>query len=390
MTHWHIITGEYPPQPGGVSDYTRRIACGLAEAGDRVDVWASPVGVGLQSDTESGVSVRRLPDHFGPRALRTLTRALDGQPGPHRLLVQYVPHAFGWKAANLPFCWWLRSRRRDSIWVMFHEVAFPFRRNQSLARNGLAAVNRVMASLVASSAERAFVSIPGWQEPVQSMMRNGKPVEWLPVPSSIPVVRNPTASASVRTRYAGGRPLVGHFGTQGDAIRAMLDASIPTLVDTTGAHILLVGRRSDETARQLVSRHSRLDGFVHGTGVLPDDVVSIHVAACDLMLQPYPDGVSSRRTSAMVALSHGVPMVTTTGWLTESLWEESGAFELVDADEAQLLADAAARLLESPSRRSALASRALSLYLARFDMPHSIRILREADAVVRSLSPARI
>jgi glycosyltransferase involved in cell wall biosynthesis len=108
------------------------------------------------------------------------------------------------------------------------------------------------------------------------------------------------------------------------------------------------------------------------------------------MLQPYPDGVSSRRTSAMVALSHGVPMVTTTGWLTESLWEESGAFELVDADEAQLLADAAARLLESPSRRSALASRALSLYLARFDMPHSIRILREADAVVRSLSPARI
>ena len=25
------------------------------------------------------------------------------------------------------------------------------------------------------------------------------------------------------------------------------------------------------------------------------------------MLQPYPDGISSRRTSAMVALSHGRP-----------------------------------------------------------------------------------
>jgi glycosyltransferase involved in cell wall biosynthesis len=387
VTHWHIITGEYPPQPGGVSDYTRRIACGLADAGDRVDVWAPPID-GPDAARAARVTVRRLPDHFGPRALRTLTRELDRQPGPRRLLVQYVPHAFGWKAANVPFCWWLRSRRRDSVWVMFHEVAFPFGRNQGVTRNGLAAVNRLMAAMVASSAERAFVSIPGWQELVQSMVGDGKTVEWLPVPSSIAVVRNPSASASVRMRYGGGHPLVGHFGTQGDAIRPMLDAAIPPLVDATGAHVLLVGRRSDETARALVSRHRRLDGFVHGTGVLPDDVVSAHVSACDVMLQPYPDGVSSRRTSAMVALSHGVPMVTTTGWLTESLWEESGAFELVSADEPERLADAAARLLESPSRRNALGSRALSLYLSRFDIPHSIRILREADAASHWLSAA--
>jgi glycosyltransferase involved in cell wall biosynthesis len=394
VTHWHIITGEYPPQPGGVSDYTRRVACGLVAAGDRVDVWAPPVGQAADgpshSDTErDGVTVRRLPDHFGLRSLRLLTGELDRQPAKRRLLVQYVPHAFGWKAANLPFCWWLRSRRRDSIWVMFHEVAFPFGRNHGMARNALAAVNRVMASIVASSAERAFVSIPGWQSMVQSMIGDGKDVEWLPVPSSIPVVRNPTASASVRTRYGGGRPLVGHFGTHGQAIRAMLHASIPSLVESTGANVLLIGRRSDETQRDLVSRHPLLDGHVHGTGVLPDDVVSMHVAACDVMLQPYPDGVSSRRTSAMVALSHGVPMVTTTGWLSESLWEESGAVELVDADHPERLADATAKLLESASRRNALGSRALSLYLSRFDMPHSIRILREADAVSRSPMPVR-
>jgi glycosyltransferase involved in cell wall biosynthesis len=166
----------------------------------------------------------------------------------------------------------------------------------------------------------------------------------------------------------------------------MLHASIPPLVESTSAHVLLIGRRGDDTARELVSRHPRLDGRVHGTGVLPDEAVSMHVAACDLMLQPYPDGVSSRRTSAMVALSHGVPMVTTTGWLTESLWEESGAAELVCADQPERLAGAAAQLLESPSRRATLGSRALSLYLLRFDMPHSIRVLREADAAPRPLS----
>src|SRR5207248_6476969 len=30
MIEWHVLTGEYPPQPGGVSDYTRQVARGLA------------------------------------------------------------------------------------------------------------------------------------------------------------------------------------------------------------------------------------------------------------------------------------------------------------------------------------------------------------------------
>jgi len=384
VTHWHIITGEYPPQPGGVSDYTRRVARGLVEAGDHVDVWAPPVDQPEYADP--GVTVRRLPDRFGPRALRMLSRELDRQPAPRRLLVQYVPHAFGWKAANVPFCLWLQSRRRDSIWVMFHEVAFPFDRHQRVSRNALALVNRAMASIVASSAERAFVSIPGWRQMVQSMIGNAKPVEWLPVPSSIPVVRNPVASASVRARYAGAKPLVGHFGTHGKAIRDLLDGSIPPLVDASGCHVLLVGRRSDEAQRELAARHPHLDGRVHGTGALPDETVSLHVAACDLMLQPYPDGVSSRRTSAMVALSHGVPIVTTSGWLTEPLWEQSAAVELVPADEPRMLAAAAARLLASTPQRDALAARARELYLSRFDMPHTIRTLREADAQSRHLT----
>ena len=36
---WHIVTGEYPPARGGVSDYTFAIANGLASAGDEVNVW---------------------------------------------------------------------------------------------------------------------------------------------------------------------------------------------------------------------------------------------------------------------------------------------------------------------------------------------------------------
>ena len=382
-THWHIITGEYPPQHGGVSDYTRGVALGLAAAGDQVDVWAPPACQTQCGDT--GITVHRLPDRFGLRSLRLMTRELDKMPAPRRILVQYVPHAFGLKAANVPFCSWLRSRRRDSVWVMFHEVAFPFDRRGSVARNALACVNRLMASLVASATERAFVSIPGWEQGVQAMLGPGKTVDWLPVPSAIPVVPDARSSAAIRASYAGDRALIGHFGTHGDAICALLTASLPSLAGAADCHVLLVGRRGDEFLRELLLRHPGLKGRVHATGVLTDDAVSRHVAACDVMLQPYPDGVSSRRTSAMTALSHGVPMVTTTGWLTEPLWQESGAAVLVPVD-GEALAVAAARLLASPFERSRLGGLARALYASRFDISHTIGGLRAADAVSRELA----
>ena len=267
---------------------------------------------------------------------------------------------------------------------MFHEVAFPFDRDETVSRNALAAVNRLMASIVASSAERAFISIPGWAPSVRAMVGPEKPVDWLPVPSAIPVVSDREASTAVRASYAGRHPLVGHFGTHGAAIRSLLASSIPSLIEATDCHVLLVGRRGDEVRRELIAEYPALDGRLHATGLLPDAAVSVHIAACDLMLQPYPDGVSSRRTSAMVTLSHGVPMVTTSGWLTEPLWEESGAAVLVPVDDRPAFAVAAARLLADPARRAAIAEKARITYNERFDIRHTINTLCAADAYAYS------
>ena len=38
-TDWHVITGEYPPQRGGIGDYTELLAAGLAAEGHAVSVW---------------------------------------------------------------------------------------------------------------------------------------------------------------------------------------------------------------------------------------------------------------------------------------------------------------------------------------------------------------
>ena len=381
-TDWHILTGEYPPQPGGVADYTRLVAQALADAGDRVTVWA-PACDG-PDEACAGVTVRRLPDHFGSRSLARLGRELDRASGSRRLLVQYVPHAFGWKAMNVPFCLWLRFRRRDHVWVMFHEVAFPSGRQYSIAQNALSLVTRWMASIVGRSAERVFTSIPAWQPVLESLVGTGHPTTWLPVPSTIRRVTDPDGVESLRSQIAGRQPLVGHVGTYGDFLRPLLDASLPALLASTDCRVLLLGRGGDAYRSDLIARHPSFADRVHATGELSEADLSRHVSACDVMLQPYPEGITSRHTSAMLALSHGRPTVTTIGHLSDPMWATCAAIVAVPAATPVALAAVTSDLLCDDARRHELSARAETLYGALFDVSRSVATLRSIDPACES------
>jgi glycosyltransferase involved in cell wall biosynthesis len=371
--HWAIITVEYPPQVGGVSDYTRAVARGLAERGDDIHVWAPPcAGKALQ---DAGITVFRLPSRFGPRALRSLSRDLKRLPRPYQLLIQYVPQGFGWRGLNVMFCFWLRRRRRELPWVMFHEVATPISRSQSLSRNVLGYGMRFMAHAVTSAAGRVFASIPSWTKLLGS--RTG--VEWLPVPSGIPTLANAARAAAIRAQVSGGTcaPIIGHFGVAArDAQSVLCLALAEVLTATPGSAAILVGRRSAEITEEMKRVHPNLAERLHGTGVIPGDEVAAHLAACDLLLQPYPDGVSTRRTSLMAGLALGRPIVTVNGDLTEPLWRESGAVALAEEYSSAALVAAVSRVLADEGYRAELGRRALGLYAERFDLENTIAALR--------------
>lgn len=378
---WHILTGEYEPQPGGVSDYTTLVAHALACEGDEVHVWTPSPGA---PSGASGVVVHRLPDHFGPRALTELSRYLRSDRSPRRVLVQYVPQALGWKGANLGVCLWLRTLTRESIWVMFHEVAQPTGRDQPWLRNGLGVVTRVMAGLVARSAERIFVSTPAWTPEIRAMRHLSTPIRWLPVPSAIPTLagrsdeawQDDRTPACVRAARADGHPLVGNFGTCGALITPGLFEALHHLARQSQARFVLFGRGSDLAARRAVEQYPALAGRLHGAGALAAAEVSRYLTACDVMLQPYPDGVTSRRTSVMAALAHGRPVVTTLGPLTEPLWHASAGVRLAPANDPAALAANVVAILKSPDDAARLSHEALAIYDGCFALRHTIAALR--------------
>jgi glycosyltransferase involved in cell wall biosynthesis len=380
IRYWDIVTGEYPPQPGGVADYTRMIARALAAEGDEVRVWA-PRWDGAAS-ADPGVIVNRLPDHFGPRGLARLSAALR-QHRDTRLLVQYVPHAFGWKAMNVPFCLWLAAQRRAPLTIVFHEVTFPIGRDLPLRHNALGLVNRAMAWAAARAACRIFVTVPGWEPHLRAAAPRTTPIAWLPVPSVVAPADDAASSRELRRGFlaSGAKSLVGHLGTYGPGIVAVLMPSMLALLRRRAdAPLLLMGEGGRELRAALVRAEPRLDARVIATGWLSSEELSHHLSACDVLVQPYPDGVSGRRTSAMAALAHGVALVSTRGVLTEPIWAESRAVALAPAGDAPAVAAAMERLLDDEGERRRLASAGLALYDRRFALRHTIDALRDVAA----------
>ncbi len=379
MSIWHIITSEYPPQPGGVSDYTRIVARELAAAGDDVHVWCPQV-VGA-TPQESRVIVQRDLGNLGPSDLWRVSQRLKQFAAPRRLLVQWVPHGYGYRSMNVPFCLWLLSRAKlhgDRVEVMFHEPFFAFTR-QFWKHNAAAIVHRLMTMMLLQAAQHAWVSIPAW-EPMLRPYALGRsvPFAWLPVPSNIAAADDPASISAIHACYTPpGGLLVGHFGTYGQSIKETLMAVLPALLSgEEKLGLLLLGRGSEALCEDLVRQHPNLVARLHALSGLAAADVARHISACDLMLQPYPDGISARRTSAMASLANGRPVITTTGRFTEPLWAASGAVALTPDGDAAAMTIAAERLLNDAAARQRLSAAAHTLYQARFNIRHVVAALR--------------
>jgi hypothetical protein len=282
---------------------------------------------------------------------------------------------------NLPFCFWLWRRAKlkgDRVELMVHEPFLAFGEG-SRKQDAAALIHRLMIMVLLNSASRVWMSIPGWEPRLRSyMLGKSVPLQWIPIPSNVPVVMDSSGISGRRGRYIhNGNLLVGHFGTGEHHIRELLFTATNSLLDQDpNAQLLLMGQGSEQLREELAEKAPNLAARIHATGWLPEDDLSLHVSACDIMLQPYPDGISSRRTSAMVGLSHGTPVLTTHGHLTEPLWGETGAVVLVPTQGMEDLSQLTASLLADSRHRERMGGAARKLYADRFDVRHTIAALR--------------
>jgi len=266
--------------------------------------------------------------------------------------------------------------------IMAHEPFLAFGEG-SWRQNIPALVHRLMTLVLLRATRRVWVSIPEWERRWRPYaLRRRISFQWLPIPSNIPVVTDSAGAAVVRRRYApAGTLLIGHFGTYGAPVTSLLEPALRALAhNLTGRVILLMGIGSDAFRDSLIRKTPELAGKIQATGPLTAEDISRHIAACDLLMQPYLDGVSSRRTSLMVGLSHGKPVLTTSGRSTEPIWSTAEAVAMTPAGNLPAFVELLKELCDDPDRRSRLGQNARKLYESRFDIAHTIAQLEQAGA----------
>jgi glycosyltransferase involved in cell wall biosynthesis len=378
---WHLLTGEYPPQTGGVSDYTMLVAAGLAEIGREVHVWTVPDPG--ETPALPGVTVHRASGSWSAADLGRLDAELDRFEGPRRLLVQYTPNAWDRRGLNFGFCRWLLARRRrgDEVRIMFHEVRYHMAPRDKQIRRALIVAHTLMARILLRAATHVYVSAPRWAEILRPLApRRAAPVTWLPVPSNVPDVDDPPGVAEVRRRHAGaGGALIGTFGTFRDTSRDILSAVLPPLlVGHPDRVMLLIGRNGAPFAEQLIADHPALAGRIFATGGLPPGDVSRHLQACDLLVQPDPGGVCAKQGSVMAGLANGRPIVAGAGRITEPVWREEGCVALAPTSDPTELVRIAEECLADPEHRAALGIAARSAYERHFSIARTVARLTGA------------
>ncbi|MBM4381705.1 MAG: hypothetical protein FJ086_20750, partial [Deltaproteobacteria bacterium] len=367
MERWRIITGEYAPQQGGVADFAGLQAEALAAAGDAVEVHVPDYPSG--GTAGSPVRVNGLPDRFGPRAAAALAAAQARDP--RVMLFHHSPFGLGARGLNLAFPLVLNAVP-GKLLVLFHEVHFPVVTGQPLRHRVLARTQQAMARALLHRADAVCVSTEAWTPLLRALGWQGEVVH-CPIPSNL--LPPPSAPGKAQARSRLGLPLdgeaswVGHFGTYGEAVAGPLAAVLPALLAAAPRRrALLLGRGAARFRGQLLALHPDLSTRLHVPGGEAPGEVSLGLLAADVLLQPFVDGVTTRRTSLMAALAHGRPVCGNLGPLSEPLWAGLPGLQLAPSPSPAALLAAAEALLARAGEWAGLGDAARATYEAHFSL----------------------
>ncbi len=311
-----LLTGEYPPQPGGIGDYTQQLSSALADQGLDVAALTLREGRLVACRPDGGVEPLSAPGlSWSVRDWPRLHRAIRRWQ-PDWLHIQYQTGAYNMRAGINLLPRYLRMVGGASkIAVTFHDLLVPYLFpkagrvrvwvNQQLARD---------ADLVIATNAADAATLRSWGVPY---------IATIPIGSNIAVAPPPGYDRRAwRTELgiADDAFVVAYFGllSPSKGVDLLVEA-LAELKPGLDWRLLIIGGAATAPqdvafAAQLERRIAQLglEQQIIRTGHIESSAVSAYLLASDCVALPFRDGASLRRGSLLAALAHGCAVITTT------------------------------------------------------------------------------
>ncbi|MFM7322071.1 MAG: hypothetical protein ACKO5K_11185 [Armatimonadota bacterium] len=353
-----IVAAALPPAIDGIGDYAATLARALA----------GRATVAVAADRErpcasiEGVEILPAFDLRSPRGVETLPGVVAGWR-PDWTILQYNPFSWGRRGFNpyLPMAM-ERIRRAGTtrIGLMVHERYVPLTTAKYLA---MSLWQRPQYRLLVRGSDVLFCSTEPWMPELRALAP-GRSIHLAPAGSGIPRVEIPRSEARQRLGIPEGTFVAGFFGFAHASKPLGHVASACQAIAATGrdVRLLYIGLQPDIVRAAVPGMEVIADGS------LPAMEVSRRFAAMDLLLCPFVDGVSTRRTTLMTGLQHGIPTLGTVGEYTSPALaaEDDRSMRLVPCTDVHAFASAAVQLAESEVDRERIGAAGLRLFEADF------------------------
>lgn len=388
-----IVTGEYPPAIGGVSDYTALLAHHLANLGSRVTV-VTTARDGRASDpcraSVGGREIERIEiPGWSHRYRREIFDAVASAQADI-VHLQYQTAAFDMAPSInvFPLLLGLNGLRLPVV-TTFHDLRAPY----LFPKAG--PLRRLAVSVLLGASAGAIFTNPA----DLALARPLRTAAWIPMgPTLVPSSTSSRTRTRARWAIREDELCLAHFGfinaTKG--IESLVRAAERLQRANLGFRLLFIGDEvgsADPKNRATAARVRALAGElgvgsrITWSGFDAPPEISSALAAADLIVLPYADGASLGRSSLLSCLAHGSAVVTTEPTPSppvaskhqiapfrdpEPVRALESAVEIVPRNDDAALARAIYRLWNDAPRRARLAQAGRD-FAARFTWPDVAR-----------------
>ena len=378
----HIVAPALPPLLDGIGDYTAAL---VAQIADRADVTLL-TGEGYEPAPIANARIVPAFRADAPQSVLNIGQIIRRER-PDWLLVQYNPFMYGKWGRNPHLPIMLQALKRDlpgtRLAVMGHESFVPA---NSLRFAVMATWQRAQLRQIGRASDALFFSIQPWATRFTPWFPD-TPVTHLPVGSNMRRVNIGRNEARARLGFTNDDLVIGLYGTAHISRMLPLIGSTLQTLKAVGHKPTLLYIGPDAQAVRGVAG----DVPVKTEGTLPFEEVSRRFGAMDIYLAPFLDGVSTRRTSFMAALQHGVATTGTRGvWSDRMLLaEQERAFLLADVSKPTQFHAHTLRLANDASLRAQIGASGAALFARRFSPERLADRLLATLAAVERGEPTR-
>ena len=235
-----------------------------------------------------------------------------------------------------------RIRRRFSrpeIVLVIHEPYVPIWNLKSLA---MGAWQRAQLGVLLLLADARFASIERWAWKFGKI----RPTAHLPSGSALPDMKGSRDSVRAELEFGGAVVVATLSSGHPTHLTEYVEAALTRLSEELGTEAVAFLQLGATTRHLVLPASIR----VERPGLVSAERLGALLSAADIMMSPFLDGVSTRRTSFFAGLQQGVAIVGTSGPLTDQMLGGRG-LELVPVGSSEAYAQRVCELAVDENRR---------------------------------------